>query len=115
MRIGYLQVFRTSIDVTFYMGNFFIWCSVEPAVGITASCLISLRPLFAKLRHMVSSRISTNTSAQSKSRDQQYPVYDGRRQDDEVELVQGSVSSEWKRPREKGPGIKVETEIDIHR
>ncbi|KAF1351915.1 hypothetical protein BDV97DRAFT_135102 [Delphinella strobiligena] len=49
MRIHYLLILKSTTDLTWPMGPLFIWSSVEPALGIVSSCLISLRPVFQKL------------------------------------------------------------------
>lgn len=49
MRIHYLLILKSTTDVTWAMGPVFIWSSVEPALGIVSSCLISLRPVFQRI------------------------------------------------------------------
>ena len=50
LRIHFLSIFMTSIDVTFLMGPVFIWSSIEPSVAIVCACLPHLSPL-ARLAH----------------------------------------------------------------
>lgn len=49
IRIHYLVEFRQKIDITWSMGSVFIWSTIEPALGIISSCLISLRPVIQKI------------------------------------------------------------------
>ena len=36
---------NSSLDITWIMGDVFIWSSVEPCVGILCACLPTIRPL----------------------------------------------------------------------
>lgn len=45
VRIHYLSVFSSTLDITYVMGPVFIWSSVEPSVGIFSACLPTLPPL----------------------------------------------------------------------
>lgn len=48
---------KTSLDVTWIMGNVFIWSSVEPCIGIVCACLPTLQPLF---RYMIARVFGTS-------------------------------------------------------
>ena len=93
LRIYYLQVLRTSTDVTYSMGNVFIWSSVEPAIGIVSSCLISIRPTIQKMLSAALGTISTQQSDRTKSHEQPSSIYDGRPQDEQISLVCAGSSS----------------------
>jgi hypothetical protein len=113
MRIYYLQVLRTSTDVTYSMGNVFIWSSVEPAIGIVSLCLISLRPTLQKALSAVLGTTSSQPSNPTKSYEQDFSIYDGRSTDDKIELVCASSGP----PLEFQPSdnrVTVTTKIDIH-
>ena len=45
VRIYYMTFLSKSVDITWEMGNVFIWSSVEPCVGIVCACLPTLQPL----------------------------------------------------------------------
>lgn len=45
VRIYFMTFLKTSIDITWIMGDVFIWSSVEPCVGILCACLPTIRPL----------------------------------------------------------------------
>ncbi|PWY89877.1 hypothetical protein BO70DRAFT_384888 [Aspergillus heteromorphus CBS 117.55] len=42
----YYFTFITDVDVTWNLGNVFIWSSIEPSIGIVCACLPVLQPLF---------------------------------------------------------------------
>ncbi|CAK39197.1 uncharacterized protein An06g01290 [Aspergillus niger] len=42
----YYFTFINDVDVTWNLGNVFIWSSVEPSIGIVCACLPVLQPLF---------------------------------------------------------------------
>jgi hypothetical protein len=113
MRIHYLQVLRTSTDVTYSMGNVFIWSSVEPAIGIVSLCLISLRPTLQKALSAVLSTASPQPSDPIKSHVQSFSVYDGRPPDEEIRLVYASPSTA-RDPQTSDDRVTVTTMIDIH-
>ncbi|RAK98789.1 putative integral membrane protein Pth11-like [Aspergillus ibericus CBS 121593] len=50
IRIYYMTFLSNSLDITWIMGNVFIWSSVEPCIGIVCACLPTLQPL---LRHSI--------------------------------------------------------------
>ncbi|KXG53583.1 uncharacterized protein PGRI_006330 [Penicillium griseofulvum] len=45
VRIYYMTFLKNSADVTWIMGDVFIWSSVEPSIGIVCACLPTLHPL----------------------------------------------------------------------
>ncbi|CAL5867485.1 uncharacterized protein PFLUO_LOCUS1704 [Penicillium psychrofluorescens] len=45
IRIYFMTFLESSLDVTWTMGNVFIWSSVEPCIGIVCACLPTLQPL----------------------------------------------------------------------
>ncbi|KAJ5824021.1 hypothetical protein N7447_006361 [Penicillium robsamsonii] len=45
IRIYYMTFLKNSPDVTWIMGDVFIWSSVEPSIGIVCACLPTLYPL----------------------------------------------------------------------
>ncbi|OQE39179.1 hypothetical protein PENCOP_c007G05044 [Penicillium coprophilum] len=45
IRIYYMTFLKNSPDVTWIMGDVFIWSSVEPSIGIVCACLPTLHPL----------------------------------------------------------------------
>ncbi|PYH75114.1 putative integral membrane protein Pth11-like [Aspergillus vadensis CBS 113365] len=45
IRIYYMTFLSRSVDITWIMGNVFIWSSVEPCIGIVCACLPTLQPL----------------------------------------------------------------------
>ena len=42
----YYFTFVNSVDVTWILGDVFIWSSIEPSIGIFCACLPVLQPLF---------------------------------------------------------------------
>lgn len=45
---------NSSVDITWIMGDVFIWSSVEPCIGILCACLPTIRPLLrAVLRYLL--------------------------------------------------------------
>jgi hypothetical protein len=113
MRIYYLQVLRTSTDVTYSMGNVFIWSSVEPAIGIVSLCLISLRPILQKALSAVLGTTSSQPSDPAKSYKQHSSIYDCRSTDEEIELVCAS-SGPLTELQPSDNRVTVTTKIDIH-
>jgi hypothetical protein len=114
MRIYYLQVLRTSTDVTYSMGNVFIWSSVEPAIGIVSLCLISLRPALQKALSAVLGTTCPQPSDCTKSHEQPFSPYDGRHQDDKIRLVCAS-SSTVRDPQTPNDRVIVTTHINVDR
>jgi len=51
VRIYYLVVLQTDIDLTWIMSPVFIWSSVEPAIGILSACLPVCGPLIRLVIH----------------------------------------------------------------
>ncbi|PYH91603.1 hypothetical protein BO71DRAFT_401244 [Aspergillus ellipticus CBS 707.79] len=45
----YYFTFINDVDVTWNLGNVFIWSSVEPSIGIVCACLPVLQPLFRNI------------------------------------------------------------------
>lgn len=72
VRISELAAFSKAVDVTWHMGPFFIWSSVEPSIGILSACLPNLRPLWMLFRDKVSS-YHTNISVNEPSYDPNQP------------------------------------------
>ncbi|RAL07847.1 uncharacterized protein BO97DRAFT_428887 [Aspergillus homomorphus CBS 101889] len=50
VRIYYMTFLSRSVDITWVIGDVFIWSSVEPCIGIVCACLPTLQPL---LRHLI--------------------------------------------------------------
>lgn len=48
VRIHFMTFLKNSPDVTWIMGDVFIWSSVEPCIGIVCACLPTLQPLFRR-------------------------------------------------------------------
>jgi hypothetical protein len=113
MRIYYLQVLRTSTDVTYAMGNVFIWSSVQPAIGIVSLCLISLRPTLQKALSAVLGTTSSQPSDPAKSYEQHFSIYDGRSTYEEIELVVASSDPSLEL-QPSNNRVTVTTKIDIH-
>ncbi|OJJ42185.1 hypothetical protein ASPZODRAFT_77553 [Penicilliopsis zonata CBS 506.65] len=65
VRIYFMTFLATSADITWIMGNVFIWSSVEPCIGIVCACLPTLQPL---LRHSLHSLVSRIHSSQNTPR-----------------------------------------------
>ncbi|PYH91740.1 hypothetical protein BO71DRAFT_39817 [Aspergillus ellipticus CBS 707.79] len=58
IRIYYMTFLSKSVDITWIMGDVFIWSSVGPCVGIVCACLPTLQPLLRHiLQHLFGSRI----------------------------------------------------------
>ncbi|KAJ5592388.1 hypothetical protein N7537_009292 [Penicillium hordei] len=57
IRIYYITFLKTPYDYTWVIGNFYLWSSIEPSIGILCACLPTLYPL---LRSIVA-RISGNS------------------------------------------------------
>ncbi|KAE8393535.1 hypothetical protein BDV23DRAFT_180596 [Aspergillus alliaceus] len=45
VRIYFMTFLSKSLDITWIMGDIFIWSSVEPCIGIVCACLPTLQPL----------------------------------------------------------------------
>lgn len=45
VRIYYLTFLNTDLDVTWIMGDVFVWSTIEPAVAILCACLPTLNPI----------------------------------------------------------------------
>ncbi|PYH45564.1 uncharacterized protein BP01DRAFT_318878, partial [Aspergillus saccharolyticus JOP 1030-1] len=71
IRIWYLSVFMSSVDLTWLMGPVFIWSSIEPTVAVFCACMPHLAPL-ARLAHQSISSSShsrrSNTDSAGPSR-----------------------------------------------
>ncbi|PWY77000.1 hypothetical protein BO70DRAFT_295136 [Aspergillus heteromorphus CBS 117.55] len=58
VRIYYMTFLSKSANITWIMGDVFIWSSVEPCVGIVCACLPTLQPLFRHtLQQLFGSRV----------------------------------------------------------
>ncbi|KAJ5984730.1 hypothetical protein N7481_006829 [Penicillium waksmanii] len=64
VRIYYMAFLGHSVDITWIMGDVFIWSSVEPSIGILCACLPTLKPL---LRYTVEHFSSFSTGRQNES------------------------------------------------
>ncbi|KAJ5223155.1 integral membrane protein PTH11-like protein [Penicillium citrinum] len=65
VRIYYMTFLANSVDITWIMGDVFIWSSVEPCIGILCACLPTLKPLLRHALHHISifsSSKNTNSS-----------------------------------------------------
>lgn len=64
VRIYYMTFLANSVDITWIMGDVFIWSSVEPCIGILCACLPTLKPLLRyAMNHISSSNGSKNTDS----------------------------------------------------
>ena len=113
MRIYYLQVLRTSTDITHSMGSVFIWSSVEPAIGIVSSCLICARPVVRKMLSKMYGLTSQRQSGITSSRRQRSRISDGHPLDDEIRLVVCANSGVRKEVGTPSEGICVTREVDL--
>nr|XP_036586768.1 pth11-like integral membrane protein [Colletotrichum truncatum]KAF6797325.1 pth11-like integral membrane protein [Colletotrichum truncatum] len=60
VRIWFLHKLSIAIDITFAMGNVFIWSALEPSVAIVSACLPHLAPLSHLVRRKISSKNRSN-------------------------------------------------------
>ncbi|GFF30782.1 conserved hypothetical protein [Aspergillus udagawae] len=67
IRIYFMTFLSRSLDITWIMGDVFIWSSVEPCIGIVCACLPTLQPLLkSTLKNILgSSRIAGKFGASS--------------------------------------------------
>ncbi|GFF55517.1 hypothetical protein CNMCM6936_005640 [Aspergillus lentulus] len=67
VRIYFMTFLSRSLDITWIMGDVFIWSSVEPCIGIVCACLPTLQPLLRSTlkRILGSSRIAGKFGAGS--------------------------------------------------
>lgn len=87
VRIHYMTYLHDSMDVTWIMGDVFVWSSVEPCIGIVCACLPTLQPLFRRALGAVwttATRSSNNnskglTSSNMQSSKKRFKESDGRR------------------------------------
>ncbi|KAJ5315592.1 hypothetical protein N7476_005899 [Penicillium atrosanguineum] len=79
VRIYYLSVFMSSVDLTWLMGPVFIWSTIEPCVAVVCACLPHLAPL-ARLAHraILSSYQSQNSTHKSEERLRRLPSGSGQ-------------------------------------
>ncbi|KAL4986518.1 hypothetical protein BDW68DRAFT_163138 [Aspergillus falconensis] len=64
VRIHYLSVFMSALDITWLMGPVFIWSTIEPSVAIVCACL----PHFAPLARIAHRSILSSYNSHSHSR-----------------------------------------------
>lgn len=58
VRIYFMTFLSRSLDITWIMGDVFIWSSVEPCIGIVCACLPTLQPLLkSALKHILGSSL----------------------------------------------------------
>lgn len=56
--IYFMTLLSRSLDITWIMGDVFIWSSVEPCIGIVCACLPTLQPLLkSALKHILGSSL----------------------------------------------------------
>ncbi|RHZ57293.1 putative integral membrane protein Pth11-like [Aspergillus thermomutatus] len=67
VRIYFMTFLSRSLDITWIMGDVFIWSSVEPCIGIVCACLPTLQPLLRSTLKSIfgSSRIAGKFGASS--------------------------------------------------
>lgn len=65
VRITTIHTITTSTDLTWAMGQLFIWSCCEPFIGIICSCLPTLAPLFKQWGENVLSRGGSKATALS--------------------------------------------------
>ncbi|KAL4923135.1 putative integral membrane protein Pth11-like [Aspergillus undulatus] len=59
IRIYYMVPLKHNLDVTWIMGDVYVWSSVEPCVGILCACLPTLQPLIRRaLRKIMGSSVA---------------------------------------------------------
>ena len=113
MRIHYLQVLRTSTDITHSMGSVFIWTSGEPTVGIVSACLICVCPVVRKMLSKMYGLTSQRQSGGTSSHKQRSLNFDGHPLDDEIRLVVCENSGVRKEFGTPSDGICVTREVDL--
>ncbi|KAH8425101.1 uncharacterized protein LDX57_002850 [Aspergillus melleus] len=68
VRIYFMTFLKSSVDITWIMGDVFIWSSVEPCVGILCACLPTIRPLLrSAFRRLLGSLKAEQTFGPSSS------------------------------------------------
>ncbi|KAK1145216.1 hypothetical protein N8T08_004368 [Aspergillus melleus] len=68
VRIYFMTFLKSSVDITWIMGDVFIWSSVEPCVGILCACLPTIRPLLrSAFRRLLGSLKAEQTFGPSNS------------------------------------------------
>ncbi|KAL4780315.1 hypothetical protein BJX76DRAFT_364423 [Aspergillus varians] len=61
IRIYSMVPLKASLDVTWIMGNVYVWSSVEPCMGILCACLPTLQPLIRRsLQKIMGSSVARN-------------------------------------------------------
>ncbi|RAL07950.1 uncharacterized protein BO97DRAFT_462254 [Aspergillus homomorphus CBS 101889] len=67
VRIRYLSIFMSSVDLTWLMGPVFIWSSIEPSVAVVCACMPHLAPLARLAHRSISSSFHSRRSATESS------------------------------------------------
>ncbi|KAL4863674.1 hypothetical protein BDV12DRAFT_177230 [Aspergillus spectabilis] len=52
IRIYTITKMKSSVDITWVIGDAMIWSNVEPCIGIVSACLPTLRPLLRRIPHL---------------------------------------------------------------
>jgi hypothetical protein len=80
IRIYYMIPLKHNLDVTWIMGDVYVWSSVEPCMGILCACLPTLQPLIRRVLKKImgssiargrlggNSRARTSSSVQRRSK-----------------------------------------------
>lgn len=111
-----------SVDITWIMGDVFIWSSVEPCIGILCACLPTLKPLLRHALHHISifsSSKNTNSSHTVSGRGSSKREGMGRRKKmpldwDEAQLTTHAVHiqmQDTKKTETDDDGITIEREF----
>jgi len=122
VRIYYMTFLANSVDITWIMGDVFIWSSVEPCIGILCACLPTLKPLLRHALHHISifsSSKNTNSSHTVSGRGSSKREGMGRRKKmpldwDEAQLTTHAVQiqmQDTKKTETEDDGITIEREF----
>lgn len=68
VRVYTITKMKSSVDITWVIGDAMIWSNVEPCIGIVSACLPTLRPLLRRIPKLglFSSRLTRGSRSNSK-------------------------------------------------
>lgn len=124
VRIYYMTFLSDSVDITWIMGDVFIWSSVEPCIGILCACLPTMKPLLRYTRSHFSNFSSGRQTDNSQGPGQNYSSKRaslGRKRIipldwDEAQLTTHAVQIQMQdvnRSEGDDGGIKIESDFRI--
>ncbi|GKZ35836.1 hypothetical protein AbraIFM66950_006634 [Aspergillus brasiliensis] len=109
-----------SVDITWIMGNVFIWSSVEPCIGVVCACLPTLQPLLRyTIQRMFGSRVGRylgSSENKMSSRNKVAPVRKPRDWDESLlatQTVRVEMDTMRREDESEDGKIMVETDFQV--